>query len=86
MQKSNTIAHFSNFNLINNYYLLSQMYALAKFQPDMTLQSSNSKITDLYYKHCENKLQALGKIKLQALRKHSLLTNGELKLAPSCIP
>ena len=44
------------------------MYALAKFQPDMpinfrvmALQSSNSKMIDLYSKHWENKLQALTK-------------------------
>ena len=44
------------------------MYAPAKFQPDMpitfqgmALQSSNSKMIDLYSKHWENKLQALTK-------------------------
>ena len=41
------------------------MYALAKFQPDMpitmALQSSNSKMIDLYCKHWENKSQALKK-------------------------
>ena len=64
--KPNRIMHFSNSSLINNYYLLNQMYALAKFQPDtpitfwvMALQSSNSKMIDLYSKHCKNKLQAL---------------------------
>jgi len=44
------------------------MYALAKFQPDtritfqvMALQSSNSKMIDLYSKHWKNKLQVLTK-------------------------
>ena len=45
------------------------MHALAKFQPDMpityqvmALQSTNSKMIDLYGKHWENKLQALTKM------------------------
>jgi len=50
-QICDTIAHFSNSSFINNYNLLSQMYALAKFQPMpfrvMALQSRNSKMIDL---------------------------------------
>jgi len=45
------------------------MYALAKFQPDMlitfrvmTLQSSNSKMIDLYSLHWKNKLQGVTKM------------------------
>ena len=37
LQKPNTIAHFSNYSLINNCNQLSQKYTLAKFQPDMPL-------------------------------------------------
>ena len=69
LQKPDTIGHFSNSSLINNHNLLSQMYALAKFQPDMlitfrvmALQSSNSKMIDLHRKHWENTLQALTKM------------------------
>ena len=56
------------FQIPNNYTLLSQMYALAKFQPYMpitfqvmALQSSNSKMIDLYSKNWENKLHTLTK-------------------------
>jgi len=49
---------FLNSSLLNIFNLPKQMYALAKFQPDMpialgviALQSSNSKKIDLYSKH-----------------------------------
>ena len=60
---------FSNSLLLNIYYLLSQVYALAKFQPCMpttfgvtALQSRNNRKIDLYSKYWENKLQALTKM------------------------
>ena len=65
LQNPNNSAFFK----FHNYNLLSQMYILAKFQPDMliifrvmALQSSNSKMIDVYSKHWENKLQALTKM------------------------
>ena len=51
------------------YNLLSQVYALAKFQPCMpttlgvtVLQSSNNRKTDLYNMYRENKLQVITKM------------------------
>jgi len=71
LQKPDTIVHFSNFSLINNYNLLSKMYALAKFQPDMlitlrvmALQSSNSKMINLI-------IVSIGKINYRRLQKCS---------------
>ena len=62
------MAHFSNSLLLNIYNLLSQVYALAKFQPHMAttfgvtaLQSSNNRKIDLYSKYWENKLHVLTK-------------------------
>ena len=65
------MAHFSNSLLLNMYNPLSQMYALAKFQPHMAttfevtaLQSSNNRKIDLYSKYWENKLHAFTKTAL----------------------
>ena len=62
------MVHFSNSLLLNIYNLLSQVYALAKFQPHMAttfgvtaLQSSNNRKINLYSKYWENKLHALTK-------------------------
>ena len=62
------MVHFSNSLLLNIYGLLSQVYALAKFQLHMAttfgvtaLQSSNNKKIDLYSKYWENKLHVLTK-------------------------
>jgi len=61
--------HFSNSSLLNIYKLPSQLYALAKFQPDMpitlkvmALQNSKNKKINLYSNYRENKLQALTKM------------------------
>ena len=50
LRKPDIMAHFLNSVLLNIYNLLSQVYALAKFQPHMAttfgvtaLQSSNNK-------------------------------------------
>ena len=62
------MAHFSNSLLLYIYDLLSQVYALAKFQRRMAttfgvaaLQSSNNRKIDLYSKYLENKLHSLTK-------------------------
>ena len=78
LQKPGIMAHFTNSLLLNIFTLLSQVNALAKFQPCMSatfeitpLQNSNNRKIDLYSKYWENKLQLL--TKMAVTYKHNAL-------------